>query len=227
LWLRLRLRLGIDLNRTVGVDEVIQRTIRAFARNYVTAHFVPDGPAALDLLRPHMTAGATVASGNSLTLRETGIFEYLSSESHPAAFINQFKPGLSFVENRARKKAGLTADVYVSSANALTEDGRICCVDGGGNRVAALLFGPEKVFVVAGRNKIVADEVAAWERIRRIASPQTSAALGRSLPCVDDGVCHDCGRPDRICRYYVTLRGQMERDKDRLAVIIIDQDLGL
>lgn len=206
---------------------VIKRTIRAFARNYVTAHFVPDGPAALDLIRPHLAPGTTVASGNSLTLRQTGIFEFLSSGSHQAGFINQFEPGLSFEENRRRKKAGLAADVYVSSANALTEDGRICCVDGGGNRVAALLFGPDKVFVVVGRNKIVADEQAAWERIRRVASPQTAASLGRALPCVEDGECHDCGRPDRICRYYVTMRGQMERDRDRISVIVVDQDLGL
>lgn len=209
------------------MDERIRTAVRAFARNYVTAHVVLDGRAALDLIRPHLVEDITVASGNSLTLRQTGIFDYLSSGAHASRFINQFEPGLSFEENRRRKKAGLTADVYVSSANALTEDGSICCVDGGGNRVAALLFGPDKVFVVVGRNKLVGDEPAAWERIRRIASPQTSAALGRSLPCVEDGVCHDCGRPDRICRYYVTLRGQMERDRDRITVIIVDQDLGL
>ena len=208
-------------------DERISRTIRAFARNYVTAHFVPDGLAALDLIRPHLLSGAVVASGNSLTLRQTGIFDYLSTGAHPSRFINQFEPGLSLEENRLRKKAGLTSDIYVSSANAITEDGRICCLDGGGNRVAAILFGPDKVFLVVGRNKIVADEPAAWERIQLVASPQTAITLGRALPCVEDGLCHDCGRPDRICRDYVTLRGQMKRDEDRIVLIIIDQDLGL
>jgi len=209
------------------VSDAIQRTLRKLARNYVTGHLVEDGAAALELITPHLRAGTTVASGNSLTLRQTGIFEYLASGEHPAHFINQFEPGLPFEENHRLKKAGLLADVYLSSANALTEDGKICCLDGGGNRVAALLFGPDKVFVVVGRNKLVKDEAAAWERIRTIAAPQTAIYLGRTLPCVKDGICHDCGKPDRFCRYYVTINGQLERNKDRITVIIVDQELGL
>jgi hypothetical protein len=209
------------------VSDAIERTLKKLARNYVTGHFVEDGAAALELIKPHLRAGVTVASGNSLTLRETGIFQYLASGVHPARFINQFEPGLPFEENQKRKKAGLLADVYLSSANALTEDGKICCLDGGGNRVAALLFGPDKVFVVAGRNKLVKDEAAAWERIRTVVAPRTAILLGRTLPCVKDGRCHDCREPDRFCRYYVTINGQLERSKERITVIIVDQELGL
>lgn len=209
------------------MSDAIERTLKKLARNYVTGHFVEDGAAALDLIKPHLQAGVTVASGNSLTLRQTGIFQYLASHEHPARFINQFEPGLPFEENHRLKKAGLSADVYLSSANALTEDGKICCLDGGGNRVAALLFGPEKVFVVTGRNKLVKDEAAAWERIRTFTAPQTAILLGRTLPCVKDGKCHDCGKPDRFCRYYVTINGQLERNKDRITVIIVDKELGL
>jgi len=210
-----------------SMPEYERAIVRRFARNYVTAHVVPDGGAALELIKLHLTEDVTVATGNSLTLRQTGIFDYLASGEHPARFINQFEPGLSFAENRRLKKAGLSADVYVSSANAVTEDGKICCLDGGGNRVAAIMFGPDKVFIVAGRNKIVPDEAAAWQRIRDVAAPQTGIYLGRTLPCTVDGRCHDCGEPERFCRYYITVNGQMERDRDRITLIIVDQDLGL
>lgn len=209
------------------VPEPIQKTLESLEKNYVTGHFVESASEALELIKPSVASGLTIASGNSLTLRQTGIFDYLASGQHAARFINQFEPGLSFEENRRRKKEGLGADVYVSGANALTEDGKICCLDGGGNRVAAILFGPDKVFIVVGRNKIVKNEAAAWRRIRQVVSPQTAVLLGRDLPCVADGRCHDCADPARFCRYYVTVNGQMERDKDRIAVIIVDQDLGL
>ncbi len=205
----------------------IQKTLESLEKNYVTGHFVESGEEALELMKPHIVSGLSVASGNSLTLRQAGIFDYLASDEHEARFINQFEPGLPFDENRRRKKEGLGADVYVSGANALTEDGKICCLDGGGNRVAAILFGPDKVFIVVGRNKIVKNEAAAWKRIRQFVAPQTAVLLGRDLPCVADGRCHDCADPARFCRYYVTVNGQMERDKDRIVVIIIDQDLGL
>ena len=209
------------------VPATIQKTLERLERNYVTGHFVPDGEAALALIAPHLAKGVTVATGNSLTLRQTGIFGHLESGAHDATFINQFEPGLPFAENRARKKAGLAVDVYISSANAMTQDGKICCLDGGGNRVAAIMFGPEKVFIVVGRNKIVKNEADAWRRIRQVVAPQTAIYLGRDLPCVADGRCHDCDDPARFCRYYITVAGQMERDKDRIEVIIVDQDLGL
>jgi L-lactate utilization protein LutB len=211
----------------VSVPDSIQKTLDNLETNYVTGHFVQSGAEALGLIKPSVASGVVVASGNSLTLRQAGIFDYLASGQHEARFINQFEPGLSFEENRSRKKAGLGADVYVSGANALTEDGKICCLDGGGNRVAAILFGPDKVFIVVGRNKIVKNEAVAWKRIRQFVAPQTAVLLGRDLPCVADGKCHDCADPARFCRYYVTVNGQMERDKDRIVVIIIDQDLGL
>jgi hypothetical protein len=211
----------------MAMPAAVHRALRSLARRNVEGHFVEDGPAALELVKPYLTGDVIVATGNSLTLRQTGIFAYLASEQHPSRFINQFVPGLSFHENRTLKKAGLCADLYLSSANALTEDGKICFLDGGGNRLAAVLFGPEKVLVVVGRNKLVKDEQAAWERIRRVAAPQTAIALGRDLPCTVDARCHDCTSPDRICHYYLTISGQLERDRDRIEVIIVDEDLGL
>jgi hypothetical protein len=209
------------------VPENVQHTLDSLAVKYVKGHYVENGAAALEIIKPYLQAGVTVASGNSLTLRQTGIFDFLASGEHSAQFINQFAPGLSAEENRRLKKLGLTSDVYLSSANAMTEDGKICCLDGGGNRVAAILFGPEKVFIVVGQNKIVKNEKEAWNRIQQHVSPQTAIQLGRKLPCAEDGKCHNCNNPARFCRYYVTVNGQLERDKDRIEVIIVAQDLGI
>lgn len=209
------------------MPENVRNTLDSLAVKYVKGHYVEDGAAALEIIKPHLTPGVTAASGNSQTLRQTGIFEYLATEQHPAQFINQFVPGLSFEENRRLKKLGLSSDLYLSSANAITEDGKLCFLDGGGNRVAAILFGPEKVFIVVGQNKIVKNEKAAWERIQHYVSPQTAIQLGRKLPCAADGKCHNCNEPARFCRYYVTVNGQLERDKDRIEVIIVAQDLGI
>lgn len=176
---------------SLTIPENVQRTLDSLAVKYIKGHYVEDGAAALEIIKPYLQKGVTAASGNSLTLRQTGIFDFLASEGHPAQFVNQFVPGLSFEENRRLKKMGLTSDVYLSSANAVTEDGKLCFLDGGGNRVAAILFGPEKVIIVAGQNKIVKNEKAAWDRIQHYVSPQTAVQLGRKLPCAEDGKCHN------------------------------------
>lgn len=212
---------------SLTIPDNVQRTLDSLAVKYIKGHYVEDGAAALEIIKPYLQKGVTAASGNSLTLRQTGIFDFLASEGHPAQFVNQFVPGLSFEENRRLKKMGLTSDVYLSSANAVTEDGKLCFLDGGGNRVAAILFGPEKVIIVAGQNKIVKNEKAAWDRIQHYVSPQTAVQLGRKLPCAEDGKCHNCDNPARFCRDYVTVNGQLEREKDRVEVILIAQELGI
>lgn len=205
----------------------IEKTLAGFAKKYITAHYAPDRESAFNIVKAHLNPGVTVAMGNSLTLREIGVFSYLQQSNNNLHFINQFEPGISAEENLKRRKQGLMSDLFLSSANAITEDGKICCVDGKGNRVAALMFGPDKVLVVAGRNKIVKNEDEAWHRIKNWASPQTALHLKRNLPCTIDGKCHDCSSAMRICKDYVTINGQLERDKDRISLILVNEDLGI
>ena len=199
--------------------------IRQLEANHFTVHHAITKDEAREVALGLIPAGAQVGMGNSLTLRETGIFDALTSGAFHT--INQFEPGISPEENLRRRKASMLADVYFTSTNALTLDGALINVDGKGNRVAAMMFGPERVVVVVGKNKIVADENAAWEKMRASIAPTLAKRLGRSTPCASTGVCSDCQSPQRICRCYTVIRSQMPADKDRIHIVLVDEDLGI
>lgn len=212
----------------MNIPRNIEFMLDAFRKKHINSYYVENSKDAMNLIKTFFYPNLTIASGNSLTLRQIGIFDYLTSpEEHPFTFLNQFEKGISSEENLNRRKQGLLADLYLSSANAISEDGKICCLDGKGNRTASLMFGPDKVLIVVGKNKITKNEEEAWHRIRTIAAPQTSISLKRKLPCALDGTCHDCNSPMRICRNYITINGQMEQDKDRIHLIIVNEDLGI
>lgn len=169
--------------------------------------------------------GATIAMGNSVTLREVGIFDAIVNGVYKV--INQFEPGISADENLRRRKAGMLADVYFTSANALTLDGELVNIDGKGNRVAAMMFGPDKVIIIVGENKIVKNQEEAWLRLKEKVAPKLTKKLGRSTPCAITGECSNCSSPERVCRCYTVINGQMPGDKDRLHVIIVKERLGI
>lgn len=191
----------------------------------ITGYLARDRAEAKTLALGLIPPGAAVAMGNSLTLRETGIFDALTGGGYN--IVNQFEPGISPAENLARRKQGLLADVYLTGANAVTQAGELVNIDGKGNRVAAIMFGPDKVIIVAGRNKIVRDLDHAWRRLRQHTAPALARRLGRATPCAATGACADCGSPEKICRCYTVLAGQMPADKDRIHVILVDENLGL
>lgn len=169
--------------------------------------------------------GATIGMGNSATLREVGIFDAIVNGTYNV--INQFEPGISAAENLKRRKAGMLADIYFTSANALTLDGELVNIDGKGNRVAAMIFGPDKVIIIIGENKIVKDQQEAWLRLKKKVAPELTKRLGRSTPCAITGECSECNSPERVCRYYTVINGQMPGDKDRIHVIIVKESLGI
>lgn len=165
--------------------------------------------------------GKTVGFGGSMTLKEMGLYEKL--QSHNTVVWHEVAPPA--VKEKVRR-AELDTEVFCTSANGLAEDGRILNIDGIGNRVAASLYGHEKVYYVIGRNKLAPTYEEALWRARNIAAPKNAQRLGRKTPCAVKGDrCYDCKSPNRICRSFVTLWGPsmgMETE-----VILIDQDLGL
>jgi len=203
------------------MDKVIER----LSANNMRGYLVNSREEACKLALELIPAEATVAMGNSLTLRETGIFAALTGGDYK--LINQFEPGIPPEENIKRRKQGLLADVYFTGTNAVTSDGELVNIDGKGNRVAAMLFGPDKVIVVVGKNKLVRDRTEAWNRLRTEAAPALAKKLGRSTPCAATGVCSECSSPERICRCYTVIGSQMPADKNRIHVIIVNEDLGL
>ena len=203
------------------MDQLIEKLRSNNIQCYVTNNREEAQRIALELI----PQGALIAMGNSLTLREVGIFEVIAKGNYN--FINQFETGISASENLKRRKAGLMADVYVTSTNAITYEGELVNIDGKGNRVAAMMFGPDKVIVIVGENKIVKDREEAWTRLKEKTAPELAKKLGRATPCATTGKCSNCSSPDRICRFYTIIGGQMPGDKDRIHVILVREHLGI
>lgn len=139
----------------------------------------------------------TVGLGGSVTIRQLNLFEKLSS--HNTVYWHDEKPEhLTIMETR---KAASRADVYISSVNAISEAGEIVNIDNTGNRVAATTFGPEKIYLLVGSNKVAKDLESAIYRARNVASPLNAKRLNRKTPCAVKGdKCYNCNSPERICR---------------------------
>ena len=146
------------------MKQKIQQLIDKLGENNIPAFYVCNRREAFDKVMSMIPEGSVVGFGDSLTLRQIGVVDAL--EEGNFTFLNPWRPGISFSENLELKKRALTSDVFVTGTNALTLDGKIVNVDGLGNRVAAMLFGPTKVIIVIGINKIVGNLEEALERIR-------------------------------------------------------------
>lgn len=183
-----------------------------------TVRLFPTGAEAADYLEDTV-AGKTVGFGGSVTLDALGLYERLGKRCKT---IWHWK----WEDASAARREAQTADIYLTSVNALAETGELVNIDGAGNRVASTLFGHEKVYFVIGRNKLAPTVDAAVWRARNIASPRNARRLGRKTPCAVKGDrCYDCRSPERICRGLVTLWGPMLGMEAE--VLLIDEDLGM
>ncbi len=204
---------------------MMEHLLKKLKANNINGYFVKNSEEAKELALGLIPRNSVVGMGNSLTLRETNIFKYLTAGDYQ--IINQFEPGIKPEENLRRRRESLLSDVYFTGANAISRNGEIINIDGKGNRVAAMMFGPQKVVIVAGKNKIVDDEEEAWERLKMHAALALAKKLGRNTPCAKTGTCTDCASAERICRCYTVIKGQMPADKDRIHVIIVNENLGI
>jgi L-lactate utilization protein LutB len=174
--------------------------------------------AALDLIPDESVVGM----GGSTTVREIGLLDALRAGSYDLC--DQYEEGISKEENFKRRKRGLTADVFVTGTNAIAKEGALVNIDGMGNRVAALAFGPEKVILVVGQNKICDTIDAALERVQNHVAPKNAARFGVDTPCAKTGECSDCAAAQRICNIYSIIKRQWA--PGRIHVILVDEDLG-
>lgn len=164
----------------------------------------------------------TVSFGGSMTLNEMGIKDMLRQRKDINLLDRDTCKSQDEVEEVFRKS--FYADTYLMSTNAMTEDGQLINIDGNGNRVAALIFGPKKVIIVTSLDKICPSMDAAMLRARTYASPINCIRLDRKTPCVADGDCHNCFSPDSICNQFVITR--RSRDKGRISVIMVEGTFG-
>lgn len=212
------------------MKQKIQDLIERLGENNIPAFYVQDREGACGKVMSMIPEGSTVGVGDSVTLRQIGVVDALEQGNY--VFLNPWKPGISGEEGINLKKQALTSDVYVTGTNALTLDGKIVNVDGLGNRVAAMLFGPDKVIIVVGINKIVENLKEALERIRNKAAPlnvKRHPDFDPMPPCGTTGVCSDCSSPWRICNKTVIIERQYDNSKYRpiMTVVIAGEELGI
>ncbi|MCL2539567.1 MAG: lactate utilization protein [Oscillospiraceae bacterium] len=174
---------------------------------------------ARELLLSEINEGETVGIGGSVTIRELDILDALSEKDctvhwHWLSMENAFE---------IRKLAG-NSDVYLCSSNAVTETGELVNIDGTGNRVAAMFYGPGRSIVVVSKNKIAPDFTAAVNRIKELACPKNATRLGLDTPCAKTGVCSDCSSKSRMCNV-MTVISNPPGGRD-FYIVLVNEDMG-
>lgn len=194
-----------------------------FHRHNISFLKFNDKEKVLAYLKENLNKAMQIAWGGSLTLNECGILDYLRSEKFPH-LCDRDNPDLNQEERMEIERKAFSADVFLTSANAITEDGLIINIDGAGNRVAATIFGPKKVYFVVGMNKLVKNYDAAIDRIQNFVVQKNAKRLGLMPPCVKTSVCQNCASAHRLCNYFTTIRRDYR--SDRTHVLLIDEILG-
>ena len=195
---------------------------------------------ALSAVMDLIPEGVKVVRGDSMSVDQVGVMEELKKRDKNE-LVDPFErdaEGYTVLKGEERQKAlmdAFTADVFITGANAVTLDGKIVSTDAVGNRVAPVIFGPKKVVLVIGANKIVRDVDDAHRRVHEVAAPINAKrhALKHhvegfgQLPCVTTGFCQDCNHDWRICRFTIIIEGSMLPQKDRINVVLVGEELGI
>jgi hypothetical protein len=186
------------------------------------AIYAQDKASAVNEILKRIPKGAAITHGGSYTLNEVGIIDILRKGEYRYLRQDIRLPEAQLYE---AQMMGFSSDVYLTSVNAITRKGELVVLDATGNRAACLFFGPQKVLVVAGKNKIVTTVEQGLERIKRYVAPVHAKRRSWKLPCTETGHCVDCRDPRRICNKLAVLG--YERDKNRITVILVGEDLGI
>ncbi|MEE0873462.1 MAG: lactate utilization protein [Ruminococcus sp.] len=211
----------------------IETTMQNLRLNKMEPYFVQTSAEACEKVSELLEKGCTVSCGGSVTLKQTGVYDLISSADYD--FLDRSVPGLTREQVEEIYRKTFFADAFVTSTNALTENGELYNVDGNSNRVAAILYGPKSVIVVCGVNKIVKNIDEAINRVKTKAAPPNTVRLNIDTYCAKTGqcvslnkenpeMCEGCHSDGRICCNYVVCAQQ--RHVNRIKVIIVNEELG-
>jgi len=204
------------------MNRIIEKTVRNLERDRITADVANSGEEVIRTLDDLIPDGAVVGAGDSLTLEQLGVYDHLRRRD--IKFLDKHKDGLGSEEKRQIYLASFHADFFISGVNAVSASGRLYFMDGNGSRLAPIIYGPEKVILISGINKISEDNVAAVKRIREIAAPRDALRLDKCTPCTISGHCEDCKSEEKICNYFSFIQGQF--DRERIRVLLVKRHLG-
>lgn len=203
-------------------EKRIEKTIKALEKNNMNGYLAKDTDDIINIIKELVDEKSLVACGGSMTLFKTGIIDLLRSGRYN--FLDRYEENLSPQEMKEIFRKSFCADAYFTSTNAITEEGELYNVDGMGNRVAAMLYGPDKVIVVCGVNKIVKNIDEAINRNKVVSAPANAKRLNTKTPCKEVGYCMDCSSSERICCEYTIIKKQ--RIPNRIHIIFINESFG-
>ena len=213
----------MDQHQVDWNEKVARTIIKNLEKRRMAGSYTANADLAKDEILEMIPPGATVFRCGSMTAVGIGLWEAVAALPQ-VNLIDPYRPELAPEEGLELRRRGLTADVMIASTNAITLDGRLVNLDGMGNRVAAMAFGPKKVILVVGMNKVAPDLESAVARVKHYAAPVNNIRYGLKNPCVETGLCSDCKTPQRICNMWSTIEGHMI--KDRIHVKLVGENLG-
>jgi len=205
-------------NITKRNEKLAQKVIKGLESRNMSGYYAKDRDEALKTALGLIKEGSTVTMGGAVSAHEIGLVDALKKGNYDFVDRDQME------DKKAAALAAYSADVFLTSANAMTEDGVLVNIDGNANRVSAIAHGPEKVIVIAGMNKVCDDLDGAMKRARNVAAPINAQRFGLDTPCSKTGSCMDCKSPDTICCQFLITR--FSRHKDRIHVILVNDSLG-
>jgi len=202
-------------------ERLAKTLIKNLHRRHIEAFYCPTKEEAVKKVSKLIPNGSSITWGGSMTIRDMGLVDSLHERDDLMIYDRDGLEDRAEIEAIYRK--AFSCDFFLSSVNAISEDGVIVNIDGNGNRVAAITWGPKKVIFVIGLNKVAQTVEAALSRARGTASPINAARFDIKTPCQVDGVCHNCNSPESICNYVHFLRNS---PKGRHIVVLVGENLG-
>ena len=195
-----------------------RKVIKGLQSRNMTGYYAASKEEALKTALSLIPEKSSVTMGGGMSVHEIGLVDALKNGNY--SFIDRN----AYEDRRTSMLLAYDADVFLSSANAITEDGIMVNIDGNSNRVSAIAQGPKKVIFIVGMNKVCSDVDGAMKRARNVAAPINAQRIGLSTPCAKTGACMDCKSPDTICCQFLITR--YSRHKDRIHVILVNDSLG-
>ena len=208
----------MDPNMYKRNELLAQKVMKGLESRNMTAYYAANAEEALAQALEIIPEGSTIGMGGCMSAIEIGLVDALKAGEYN--FIDRDKAS----DPRAAMLAAYDSDVFLASANAITEDGIIVNIDGNSNRVSAIAQGPRKVVFIVGMNKVCDDVDGAMKRARNVASPTNAQRFGLSTPCAKTGSCFNCKSPDTICCQFLITR--FSRHEGRIHVILVNDSLG-
>lgn len=208
----------MDPNITKRNELLAQKVIKGLQSRNMSGYYAATKEEALRLALSLIEPGSSVTMGGALSAHEIGLADAVKTDGY------RFIDRNAYADKRQAMLDAYDADWFLSSTNAMTEDGVLVNIDGNANRVSAIAQGPKHVLFIVGMNKICSDIDGAMKRARNVAAPTNAQRFGLSTPCAKTGACMNCKSPDTICCQFLITR--FSRHKDRIHVILVNDNLG-